>query len=738
MRILTFLIVILSLWSSNLGAQQASKALSAVRSNRAEQIANWPNLIKDSLVAPRWLARGDQLVFWDAIGPDGGTWVLVDASTGKKSPLIDPKALHAQLSAISGTPLTMPTQIPFEMTADDDNLLFRLAGHSYRLNLTSATIRRAAEHSFDALQLEGGKLSGRGDQIALQQGFGFAVINSAGNTIFAKTGSANYSWQLPDNPWSPDGRLAVWEIDQRSVHHIPIVDHSSSLEQVSMIPYPKVGTPLAKAVLYLFDPKSGFRQPIRSTQEEGYRWLVGWRDDGVALLLHMARDGKRLDLNMLAPDGKERLLLREERRDTKIADLNFATTGWSRQVTMVPGGGFLWLSERDGWRHVYQYDDDGRLLSQRTRGYFPTTRVDHAAADGGILVTASADIENPYDEQLYRVDSSTTNLHPVAIESGSHLAQPSPSGRYLIDSWSSWTRPRVRELRTADGTLVTRLTSADVSALQSVRPTLPERFTVVAADDRTLLHGALFKPDGFDPALRYPVVAYIYGGPYGTVLSRNYAGNTMMRRAESIAAAGFVVIAVDVRGSFGRDKRFSDATHGRIGTTEVADYIAALRQTASTRPWMDLSRVGIHGHSWGGYFTIRAMLTAPEMFKAGYAGAPGALDEDALVNEPNMELRDANPAGYAAGNNLLLANRLKGSLRIMHGSADVSAPLSSTMRVVKSLISSGKHVDLVIMPGVDHNPQGMDEQYYRDDVLRFFARELGPPKQSGVALDGAR
>lgn len=728
-------IVVLSLWSSNLGAQGMLEAASLERSSRAEQIANWPNLIKDSLVTPRWLARGEQLVFWDANGPNAGTWVVVDASTSKTTPLIDPQSLRAQLSVINETTMTMPPQMPFEMAADEDNLLFQLAEHSYRLNLISKKVERAADQSFHALQLEGGKLSGQGEYIVLQQGFGFAVMDSSGKTIFAKKGSVDQSWQLPDEPWSPDGRLAVWEIDQRGVHHIPIVDYAGSLEQVSMIPYPKVGTPLAKAVLHLFNPKLEFRQPVQSADVEGYRWLAGWRSDGAALILHMARDGKRLDLNVLAPDGNERLLLREERRDTNVADLNFATTGWSKQVTLIPGNGFLWLSERDGWRHVYQYDNNGRLLTQRTKGAFPVTRIDHVAADGSLLVTASADNKNPYDEQLYRVKISTTRLHPVAIEPGSHFAQPSPTGRYLIDSRSSWNSPRVRDLRTANGILVTRITSADVSALQSVRPTLPEKFTAVAADDRTVLHGALFKPHGFDPALKYPVVAYIYGAPYGTVLSRNYTGNTMMRRAEAIAAAGFVVIAVDVRGSFGREKRFSDATYGRIGTTEVADYVAALQQTASTRPWMDLDRVGIHGHSWGGYFAIRAMLTAPEMFKAGYAGAPGALDEDALVNEPNMGLRDTNPTGYTAGNNSLLANRLKGSLRIMHGAADVNAPLSSTMSVVKGLISSGKRVDLIIMPGVDHNPLSRDEDYYREDVLNFFERELGTPKKSDIVLN---
>lgn len=719
---------ILSICSLNLSALEASDVASKDLRVRAEQAADWRDVIHDSLVTPRWLTHGDQLVFWDAIGPDRGTWVLVDAKTGKKSPLIEPIALQEQLSAIAGSSVNLPSQIPFELTADDKSLLFRLAGTSYRLDITSATVHRAPDRGFEASILQGGHLSKQGDRIALQQSYGFAVSNSTGSAEFGKTGGVSLSWQLPDEPWSPDGRLAVWEIDQRKVHHIPVVDYENSLEQVSLTPYPKVATPLPTVILHIFDPKTGFRKTIQSTRMEGYHWLVGWRSDGAALLLHMTRDGKRLDLNILSRNGNEQLLLREERRDTNIADLNFATVGWSRQVTLLPGGGFLWLSERDGWRHVYEYDDNGRLLSQRTKGAFPILRVDHAASDGSILVTASADPENPYNEQLYRTSNSSTNLYPVATDGGVHVAQPSPSGHYVVDSRSSWTVPRVRDLRSRNGRIVTNLTSADVSLLRSGQRILPEPFTAIAADDTTLIHGALFKPASFNPALRYPVVAYIYGGPYGTVLSRNYTGNTMMRRAESIAAAGFVVIMVDVRGSFGRDKRFSDATYGRIGTTEVADYVTALRQTSSTRPWMDLSRVGIHGHSWGGYFTIRAMLTAPEIFNAGYAGAPGALDEDALVNEPNMGLLEKNPLGYAAGSNLFLADRLKGSLRIMHGSADTDAPLSGTMRMAQGLINSGKHVELLVMPGVDHNPQGKDEEYYRDDVLRFFARELGQPK----------
>ncbi len=273
--------------------------------------------------------------------------------------------------------------------------------------------------------------------------------------------------------------------------------------------------------------------------------------------------------------------------------------------------------------------------------------------------------------------------------------------------------------------MVARLTTAEAGA--ATDRIAAEAVRVLAVDNATPLFGALYKPNDFDSARRYPVVAYIYGGPFGTVVARSYTGSTMTRSAETLAAAGFVVVAIDVRGSAGRSKAFGDFTYGRIGQSEIPDYVAGLRQLSATRPWMDMSRVGIHGHSWGGYFAIRAMLTAPDMFKAGYAGAPGALDEDALVNEPDMGLREANQNGYARGSNLALAPRLAGHLRIMHGTADANAPLSSSLRLVDALIRAGKPVELLTMPGVDHNPTGTAQDYYRDDVIRFFRRTLGGP-----------
>lgn len=697
----------------------------AVRLERARKVAHWADAIRDSLVAPQWLKADDRLVFWDAIGPNAGTWVLVDATQGTQSAVIGPADLRAQLAALTGKDAALPPQMQFVLAPDDRGLIFGFSGMGFRIDFADSKVQRVAAGALDSLLLDGAILSPTANLAAAQRNEGFAVIDAAGRTVIERDGTSDEAWQLPEQPWSPDGRLAVWQIDQSAVHHIPVVDYTTAVERVTMVPYAKVGTPVATARLHLFDPATNRLTPVKSLVGEGYDWLVGWRGDQAALILHLSRDGKRLDLLAVASDGGVQRLLREERRDTKVADLNFAVDGWRSQVTsLARGQGFLWMSERTGWRHAYHHDEGGRLVRQITRGAFAVARIDRVVEDGTLLVTAAADPAAPYDERLYRVAKNGT-LRPVATEPGTHLALASPSGRYLVDSRSSWTAPRARDLRRIDGTVAMRLTTADARTVPATGRTRPEPIKVLAADGKTSLYGALHRPFGFDPTRRYPVVAYIYGGPFGMVVSRTFTGSTMTRSAETLAAAGFVVVAIDVRGSAGRNKAFSDTTYGRIGETEIADYVAGLRQLGVERSWMDLSRVGIHGHSWGGYFAIRAMLTAPDMFKAGYAGAPGSIDEDALVNEPDMGLLAGNPTGYAASSNIGLAGRLEAPLRIMHGTADTSAPLSSSMRFVDALIRANKPVELLAMPGVGHNPEGAANDYYRDDVIRFFLRTLG-------------
>ncbi len=228
-----------------------------------------------------------------------------------------------------------------------------------------------------------------------------------------------------------------------------------------------------------------------------------------------------------------------------------------------------------------------------------------------------------------------------------------------------------------------------------------------------------------DSTRRYPIVDYIYAGPFVAVQQMTYMPSSAMHRiAASLAQMGFVVTMLDARGTPGRGKVFQDANYGRIGQIEISDHVAAIRELAQSRPYMDTTRAGIVGHSWGGYFALRGMLTAPDFFKVGYAGAPGDLAQAASINEPNMGLLASNQAGFAAGSNIGRASALHGRLKIMHGTSDVMAPLSTTMRMAQALIDANKVFDLLIMPAQPHSPTGAAGRYYREDVRRFMATHL--------------
>jgi dipeptidyl aminopeptidase/acylaminoacyl peptidase len=347
------------------------------------------------------------------------------------------------------------------------------------------------------------------------------------------------------------------------------------------------------------------------------------------------------------------------------------------------------------------------------------------AARRQIYVIASGDTARPYDRHVYRVALDGTGFTALTTAAGQHEPAFSSTAELFVDTYSSLTQPHTVELRRTDGTLIKQLGQASAAPFEAAGYTPPEPFRVKASDGTTDLYEVLYKPADFDPARKYPIVDYIYAGPFLAVHQTTFAPATAMHRiSAALAQMGFVVAMLDARGTPGRGKAFQDANYGRIGEIEIPDHVAALRELAKSRPYIDTARAGIAGHSWGGYFALRGMLQAPEFFKVGYAGAPGDLTEAASINEPNMGLLTSNPGGYEAGSNIGRASALRGRLKIMHGTSDVMAPLSTTMRMAQALIDANKTFDLLIMPGQPHGPQGAAGRYYREDVRRFMATHL--------------
>jgi len=739
------LLLALSLWVS-LAAGAGSEAItdSAWNSGRnealrarldaADDYSRSPERIRDTLPPPQWLRDGKRFVYWGATGMHAGTWVMVNADDGVATPLIAPERLRSELARLGGVANEAAEQPPFAFAPDQQRLLFRHHQRTYALSFDAPRLEAlAAEEPLALGLMPGNHWAPDGAALAVARGDGFALLDRSGRERAARVAAEDEAWEIPEQSWSPDSRtLALWRVDNHGVHKLPVVDTTGALEKVTQVPYAKVGTALPRRTLYFADAVTGELRPVLTVPADDYAWLAAWRPGSKeALVVVLSRDGKRLDLVAVDAGGQSRRVLREERPQSFVGGLDFALEGWSRQVfPLADGRQFVWMSERDGWRHAYLYRYDGSLVRQLTRGDFVVHQVlAEIPGHARLLVIASTDPGAPYDRVPYSIPMGGGRMTRLAADGGSHRLFPSPSGRYAVDGHSSRTQPRVWDVLATDGSRRQRYAEADISALAALGYRPPESITALAADGSTRLYGVLYKPADFDSRKRYPVIDCIYAGPFITAVPWSYVGSSSESRiGAGLAQLGFVVVLMDARGTPGRSKAFQDANYGRIGQTEIPDHVAALKQLAAERPYLDLERVGIVGHSWGGYFALRGMLTAPDFFKAGYAGAPGALEEEAIINEPYLGLPGANPSGYREGSNMLSAENLRGALRIMHGTADINAPFSTTLRMVDALIKAGKRFELLVMPGEQHSPSGMSRRYRDDDVRLFFLRTLGTPR----------
>jgi dipeptidyl aminopeptidase/acylaminoacyl peptidase len=307
-----------------------------------------------------------------------------------------------------------------------------------------------------------------------------------------------------------------------------------------------------------------------------------------------------------------------------------------------------------------------------------------------------------------------------------HDVQLSPNGDAFLDIHSALTRPPSVELRTTAGEPLGELARADISGLETIGYTPPEEFTVLAADGETTLWGALFRPHDFDPAKRYPVVEYIYGGPQNAMASHDFVWRGPFHSgvtAQAIAQLGYITLVLDGRGTPGRSKAFHDATYLRWANVVPDDHAEAIRQLAERHAFIDGDRVGIIGHSWGGYYSFRCLADRPDVYKAAVVSAAGHDANPFVLYEPYLDLPQRNPEGYAFADSYRLAARVEGELMLAVGSSD--APnWTDTIKMSEALIRAGKLHEFVALPEQGHAYDGVHDAYYWRKVARFFARHL--------------
>jgi dipeptidyl-peptidase-4 len=459
-----------------------------------------------------------------------------------------------------------------------------------------------------------------------------------------------------------------------------------------------------------------------------YLARVNWLPDGKTIAIQReTRDQRRLDLLFAdIATGKARVVLTET-SDSWI-DLNDELTFLSKSRE------FVWASARDGFPHLYLYDYEGRLLRRLTAGDWSVddfrARAIKAVDEGHRLLYFTAAANSPLERHLYSVSLDTqdpSKLDRITREEGLHSVVMPPDGSFYVDNFNSIEQPPQVSLHSSDGALITylienRLNEQHPDAAYAADNSVPE-FGILAAADGQQLHYRLFKPLHFDPKKRYPAIVDVYGGPGVQRVLNSWSGSLF---TQILTRAGYVVFQLDNRGTAFRGTAFQSPIQGRLGEVEAADQILGARWLAS-QAFVDGTRIGVWGWSYGGYMTLMLMFKAPELFHSGISGAP-VTDwtlYDTHYTERYLNKPLENAAGYEASSALPYAKDLQGRLLIIHGMADDNVLFLNSTKIFRRLQDLGKPFEVMVYPGGKHGLiRQHDGRHAYATMLRFFDQHL--------------
>ena len=465
-----------------------------------------------------------------------------------------------------------------------------------------------------------------------------------------------------------------------------------------------------------------------------------WSPDGSELALASTpRDHKSATLRLAdAETGAVRDLF------TETEETHFeSVTGWrvlwdTREV--------VWNSQRDDWSNLYLYDlDTGALKNRITSGEGPVTqivRIDEDAREIWYEAMGREPGQDPYFRHLYRTSLDGGPQVSLTPDDGDHTVQIAPSGEYLIDTYSRADAAPVVALRDRDGNRVMDLEAADISALVASGWQPPMRVQMTGPDGETQLYGLLFRPTDFDPNAKYPIINQAYPGPQsGSIGSRAFRSSWGDRQA--LAELGFVVVSIDGMGTPGRSKSFHDAYYGAMGRDNtLPSQVAGMQDLARQFPWIDIERVGIWGHSGGGFIAAGAMFRYPDFFDVGISES-GNHDQRNYEDDWGERYQgllvgsEDGSDNYAAEANQELAANLKGKLLLAHGMMDDNVPPYNTLLVVQALVEANKDFDLLLFPNARHG-YGPASDYMMRRRWDYFVRHLlgaEPPETYRIGAD---
>ncbi|NJD17954.1 MAG: S9 family peptidase [Gemmatimonadetes bacterium] len=736
------------------------------RYTRAERVLAWnvdPLIIHDQ-VTPHWMRGGSRFWYRDKVA-EGAEWVVVDPVRATKAPLFDVHRLAAALSLAADTSFA-GTKLPFtdfEFTDDAETTIAfqarkkRFECHIQRYTCTvgdtipsKVPYVKSPDGKWEAFSRDYNlwiRPAGGGDSIQLTTDgvryWAYGTAEPRPSQIIAK---------MPSRPvlqWSPDSkRIVVERMDERGVPMMPLYSSTKIRPQLYQYPYPlPEDSVIPRFDIHVLDIEARSNVRVKMEPQPYLTFSVTGMVDSTWVTVKWKEGGSRMYFTH-AVRGAKRIQLMEA--DLKTGDARFIVADsmpthveWTQEITgarpnwdVLNGGrDVIIFSERDGWGHLWRFDGEGKLKNQITRGPWTVGRILAGdEATGRIWFTARGRDPGriPVMADLYTVNLDGSGLARLGGEDADHTVSATPDGRYFVDAWSRPDAPPVSVLRDRTGRVVLPLEKADVSRAVEAGWSMPEIFSYKARDGLTTVYGLLYKPSDFDSTATYPVVEYIYPGPFiGSVGLWNFnggsLGSVLRSDQQALAELGFIVVQMDHMGTPFRSKAFLDNYYGFMGDNGLPDHITALQQMASTRPWMDLERVGIYGHSGGGFASTDALLRFPDFYKVAVSSSGNHDNRSyhAAYAEKynNLLVRDTvkGTDNYAKSANFALAGNLKGHRLLITGDMDDNAHPVNTLWLVDALIKANKSFDLLIMTDRNH---GMNEPYVIRRRWDYFVEHL--------------
>lgn len=686
----------------------AQKALTADDYARAEKMLgyNTSPLVDRAGVRPTWLA-------------DGRFWYMVLTSTGREYVIVNP-ATGERKADVDATKLgiTLPTQNQnrnFEEIVSPDGTKAAFI-KDWNLWVRDIATKKEMQLTKDGVE-----------------NFGYATDNAG--------------WKHSNRAillWSPDSKkIATFQQDQRNVSDMYLVTTNVGAPKLEAWKYPLptdkeiikihrviIEVDTAKVIRLKMSPDDRRGTLCDDISCSGSFDDNEWNADATKLaFVSTTRDHKQANLRIADAATGEITNVMEE----KVATQYESGQGAVNWRYLAGSNEFLWYSERDDWGHLYLYGADGKLKNQITKGNFVVTRLLKVDDKNRVLYFEANGREagrDPYFTHFYSINFDGSNLKLLTPEDGNHQILMSNDEKYFVDNYSKPDVPQVSVLRDLSGKLITTLEKTDISRLTATGWKPPTPITVKDRNGKWDLYGLMFTPTNLDKTKKYPVINYIYPGPQGGgVGTRNFGPARSDHQA--LAELGFIVVIIDGTCNPDRSKSFHDACYGNMADNTLEDQIAGLKQLAEKNPYMDLTRVGVWGHSGGGFATAMAMFKFPDFYKVGISESG---------NHDNRNYEDdwgERYIGLLSGDNYekqatqIYAKNLKGKLLIAHGGMDDNVPPYNSYLVVDALVKANKDFDLIIFPNARHG-YGADSYYMMRRRWDYFVKHLlgvDPPKE---------